>query len=54
MARCAGTLPIGQVITAKIRLHDVRHNSTPGRLLSEIGAKATFSDRARQASHQTP
>ena len=37
MARCAGTLPIGQVITAKIGL--LRHNSTPGRLLSEIGAK---------------
>ena len=39
MARCAGTLPIGQVMIAKIRLHDLRHNSTPRRLLSEIGAE---------------
>ena len=39
MARCAGTLPIGQVVIAKIRLLDLRDNSTPGRLLSEIGAK---------------
>ena len=39
MARCAGTLPIGQVMIAKIRWHDLRHNSTPGRLLSEIGAE---------------
>ena len=36
MARRAGTLPIGQVMTAKIRL--LRH-TTPGRLLAEIGAE---------------
>jgi len=36
VARRAGTLPIGQVMTAKIRL--LRH-TTPGRLLAEIGAE---------------
>lgn len=38
MARCVGTLPIGQVMIAKIRLHALRH-MTQGRLLSEIVAK---------------
>jgi hypothetical protein len=39
VARCAGTLPIGQVMIAKIRWHALRHNSPPGCLLSEIGAE---------------
>jgi hypothetical protein len=38
VARCVDTLPIGQVMIAKIRLHALRH-MTQGRLLSEIGAK---------------
>jgi hypothetical protein len=38
MARRAATRPIGQFMTAKIRLHDLRH-ATPGRLLSQIAAE---------------